>query len=167
LGTSKTGASIQPHAVPTCTTINLDLSHIGLEVCSRIFCGNSALDRKPSLRNGLLGQAQLRQGGPGSDLNLSSHDIDAGDFLCEKTAKFSIEANAEELRTSDGVFDLNPWVDLNEIVTAHLVHQELCSSGIPVTYTLCKLDGIRRMLCLTSSGRCVAGATSTTFWCLL
>ena len=50
--------------------------------------------------------------------------------------------NAEELRTSDGMFDLNPRIDLNEIVTAHLVYQELCSSGVPVTHTLCELDGI-------------------------
>jgi len=142
LGTSKTGASIQPHAISTCAAINFNLSHIGLEVRSRIFCGDSTLYRKPSLRNGLLSQAQLRQSSPGSDLNLSSHDIDAGDFLCEKLAKLGIEVNAERLRTGDGVFDLNPRIDLNKIVTTHLVHQELCSSSIPVAHTLCEFDSV-------------------------
>lgn len=40
------------------------------------------------------------------------------------------------------MFDLDPWVDLNEVVTTHLVHQKLCSSGIPISHALCKLDSV-------------------------
>ena len=146
LSTSEAGASIQPHPISTCATVHFDLSHIGLEVCSGVLCGDSALDGKPPLRNCFLGQAQLGESGPSSDLNLSSDDIETGDFLWEGLAKVWTEADVgkggKELRTGDGVFDLNPGIDLNEIVTAHLVDQELGSTGIPVAYALRKLDSI-------------------------
>lgn len=45
-------------------------------------------------------------------------------------------------RTCDSVFDLDTRVDLNEIVPAHLVDQELGSAGIAVADALREFDGI-------------------------
>jgi len=44
--------------------------------------------------------------------------------------------------TGDSVFDLNPWVNLDEVMSAHLINQELGSARIPVANALGKLDGI-------------------------
>ena len=44
--------------------------------------------------------------------------------------------------TGDGVLDLNTWVDLNEVVSAHLVDQELSSTRISVPDALRELDSI-------------------------
>ena len=44
--------------------------------------------------------------------------------------------------TSDGVLDLNTRVDLDEVVPAHLVDQELGGTSIPVSDALRELDGI-------------------------
>ena len=40
------------------------------------------------------------------------------------------------------MLDLDTGVDLDEIVPAHLVHQELCGTGVPVTDALCQLNGV-------------------------
>ena len=45
--------------------------------------------------------------------------------------------------TSDGVLDLDTRVDLNEVVPAHLVDQELGGTSIPVSDALREFDGIR------------------------
>ncbi len=44
--------------------------------------------------------------------------------------------------TSDGVLDLNTRVDLNEVVSSHLVNQELGGTGVPIPYTLRELDSV-------------------------
>ena len=44
--------------------------------------------------------------------------------------------------TSNGVLDLNTGVDLDEVMPAHLVNQELSGTCIPVADALRKLDGI-------------------------
>ena len=41
------------------------------------------------------------------------------------------------------MLDLNPGVDLNEVVPAHLVDQELGGTSVPVPDALRELDGIR------------------------
>ena len=45
--------------------------------------------------------------------------------------------------TSDGMLNLNTRVDLNEVVPALLVDQELSSPRVPVSNTLGQLDSIR------------------------
>lgn len=54
-----------------------------------IFRGDSALDRIPSFRDGVLCQAELRKSSPRRDLDLSSDNVDARDLF------------------GDGVFDLD------------------------------------------------------------
>jgi hypothetical protein len=44
----------------------------------------------------------------------------------------------------DGVFDLKPCVDLDEVVLAALVHQELDGSRVLVADVLSQLDGVAR-----------------------
>lgn len=45
-------------------------------------------------------------------------------------------------RTCDSVLDLDTRIDLNEIMPAHLVDQELCSAGVAVADALREFDGI-------------------------
>ena len=40
------------------------------------------------------------------------------------------------------MLDLNTGVDLDEVMPAHLVDQELSSTCVPVSDALCKLDGV-------------------------
>ena len=47
-----------------------------------------------------------------------------------------------ERHTSDGVLDLNTGVDLDEVMPAHLVDQELSGTRIPVPDALRELDSI-------------------------
>jgi hypothetical protein len=44
--------------------------------------------------------------------------------------------------TGDGVLDLNSRVDLNEVVPALLIDQELCGTGISVLHSIGELDGV-------------------------
>lgn len=48
-----------------------------------------------------------------------------------------------DVRTSDCVLDLDTRVDLNEVMPAHLVDQELCSSRVPVAHAPRELDRVR------------------------
>ena len=84
LGTSEARAGIETDTVTTSTTVNLDLSGIGLEALSSIFGGDTTLDSETTLGDSILGQTKLRQSGTGGNLNLSSNDINSSDFLCGK-----------------------------------------------------------------------------------
>ena len=44
--------------------------------------------------------------------------------------------------TGDSMFDLDTRIDLDEVMPAHLVDQELSSTRVPVPDTLRKLDGV-------------------------
>ncbi|KAH3685054.1 hypothetical protein WICPIJ_003991 [Wickerhamomyces pijperi] len=70
-----------------------------------------------------LPPADLQRGTSGN-LDLSSNDINTGDFF------------------SDGVFDLDTWVDLDEVVSVLIVNQEFSSTGVSVVGSLGQFDSI-------------------------
>lgn len=65
----------------------------------------------------LLGQAELLERHTGSDLDLSSDDVNPSDLLC------------------DGVLDLDTGVDFDKVVPVLLVYQKLACPGVPVAYS--------------------------------
>lgn len=81
LGTSETGASIQSDTVSTCAAVHFNLSGVRLEALSSILGSHTALDGESALCDGLLGKTELREGGTSCDLDLSSDNVDASDFL--------------------------------------------------------------------------------------
>ena len=123
-GTSETVTTVETDTVTTSGTIHLDLTSIRRETLGGIFGGDTALDSKAASGDAVLGQAELLQSSTSSDLNLSSNNIDASDFL------------------SNGVFDLDTRVDFNEVVAVLLVDQELGSTGVAVVDGLSQLHGI-------------------------
>ena len=82
--TGKSVSTIKTDTVTTSTTVDLNLSGIGLEALSSIFGGDTTLDSETTLGDSILGQTELRQSGTGGNLNLSSNDINSSDFLCGK-----------------------------------------------------------------------------------
>jgi hypothetical protein len=82
LRTSETRTSVQSNTVTTCTTVDLDLTGIRLEVGCGIFCGDTTLNRETSSSNVFLSQAQRCQSSASGDLDLRGNDIDTSDFLC-------------------------------------------------------------------------------------
>lgn len=78
----------------------------------------------------LLGQAELSKGDSGSDLDLSGDNVDTGDLLYNDISK--LLGKRRMVLTSNGVLDLDTGVDLNEVVSALLVDQELGSTGVSV-----------------------------------
>ena len=81
LSTSEARASIETDTITTSTTVNLDLSGIGLEALSSIFGGDTTLDSETTLGDCLLREAKLGKRGTGCDLDLGGDDVDAGDLL--------------------------------------------------------------------------------------
>ena len=81
LSTSEARAGIETDTVTTSTTVNLDLTSVGLEGLRRVLGGHTALNCKAALRDSLLSEAKLRQGCTRSNLNLSGDDVDTRDLL--------------------------------------------------------------------------------------
>lgn len=79
--------------------------------------------------NVVLSQAELFKGDTCRDLDLSSNNIDTGDLLCGRVRS---PAEPSSSLTRDGVLHLDTRVDLDEVMTALLVHQELRSTGIAI-----------------------------------
>lgn len=86
LGASETGACVQTDTISASTAVDFNLSCIGLEALSSIFGGDTALDGEAALGDSLLGKTELGKGGTSSNLDLSSNDIDASNFLCSKVS---------------------------------------------------------------------------------
>ena len=124
LSSGKTRASIETNTVTASTAVDFNLSGVRLETSSGVFGGNTALNGEPALSDSFLGQTELREGSPSSNLDLSSNDVDTRDFL------------------SDGVLDLDAGVDFDEVVTTHLVDQEFGSTGVTVADALRELDSV-------------------------
>jgi hypothetical protein len=95
-----------------------------LEIGSSILGRDPTLNRKPSLRDRILGQTQGRERSPRSDLDLGGDNVDPGDLL------------------GDGMFDLDPRVDLDEIMPTLLVDEELGGTCVSVLDGLGELDGV-------------------------
>ena len=81
LGTSETRARVQTNTITTCRAVHLNLTSVGLEAGTSVFCGDTALDSETALRDRLLRQAELGQRCTCSDLNLSSDDVNTSDLL--------------------------------------------------------------------------------------
>lgn len=124
LCTGVTRRSIQSDTVTTCGTVHFDLSSVGLETSCGVFSGDTALDGETSAVDVLLSQAELLEGDTRSDLDLGSDNVDTGDLF------------------GDGVLDLDTGVDLNEVVSAKLVDEELGRTGVTVADATSELEGI-------------------------
>ena len=77
----ETGAGIETHAVATGTAVHFDLTRVRLEVLRRVFGRHTALDGETTLGDGLLSESKLGECSTCRNLDLSSNDIDASDFL--------------------------------------------------------------------------------------
>jgi hypothetical protein len=91
---SKTVTTIETDSVTTSRAVDLDLSSIGCEALSWVFCSDSALESKASCGDVVLSQTKLLKGCTSCDLNLRRNNVDTGNLL------------------GDGVLDLNTGVDL-------------------------------------------------------
>ncbi|KAH3663370.1 hypothetical protein OGAPHI_005360 [Ogataea philodendri] len=123
-GTGKTVTTVQSHTVTTRRSVNLDLTSVWLEVLGWVFGSDSALDCKTSGGDLVLQQTKLLQRSTSSNLDLSSNNVNTSDFL------------------SDCVFDLDSWVDLNEIVSVLCINQKLSSTCVSIVGSLCQLNSI-------------------------
>jgi hypothetical protein len=81
LSARKARARIETNTVSTRASVDLNFSSIGLEVVSSIFGGDTALDGKAALGDGLLGETELGKGCASSDLDLGRDDVEASDLL--------------------------------------------------------------------------------------
>ncbi len=82
LCTCKAGGGVETDTVTTCTTVDLDFTGVGLEVGCRVFSGDTALNGKATLRNGILGKTELGKCSTSCNLNLGSDDVETSNFLC-------------------------------------------------------------------------------------
>jgi hypothetical protein len=106
---SKTVTTIETDSITTSRAVHLNLSGIGCEALSGVFCGDSALEGEASCGNVVLGQAKLLKRCACCNLNLGRNNVDTGDLL------------------GDGVLDLNTRVDLNKVVPfGELAHVVMC-----------------------------------------
>lgn len=122
--TGETVTTIETNTVTTSRAVDLNLAGIGLEGLGGVLSGDTALDGKSAGRDAVLGQAKLRKGSAGGDLNLGGDNVDASNFL------------------GNGVLDLDSGVDLDEVVAVLLVDEELGGTGVAVVDRLGQLDGV-------------------------
>jgi hypothetical protein len=114
LSSSVSRTGIESDTISTCRSVDFNFTSIRLEPVSSIFSRNSTLDGETSSVDMFLGKTELFKGDTSSNLDLGSDDIDTSDFL------------------GDSVLDLNSRVDLDKVMSALLVDQELGSTGISV-----------------------------------
>mmetsp|Transcript_21282 Transcript_21282/g.39968 ORF Transcript_21282/g.39968 Transcript_21282/m.39968 type:complete len:250 (-) Transcript_21282:845-1594(-) len=93
---------------------DVDSSGVRPEVVGGVLGCHADLHGVAAARDLVLGQSELGKSSPRCDLDLRLDDINSGDFL------------------RDGVFHLDAGIDLNEVVAALLVDQELHSSRVLV-----------------------------------
>ncbi len=92
------GAAVQADAGAAGVAVRGDAAHVGAEAVGRVLGGDAELDGGAVHPEGVLGQAEVRQGGAGGDEQLRGHEVDVGDLL------------------GDGVLDLDARVHLDEHV---------------------------------------------------
>ena len=124
LRTSVPRARVKSDTVTSSRPVHFDLPRVRLEARRSVFSGDAALNGESSSVNVVLGQTELLKGGPGSNLDLSCHNVDTGDLF------------------RDGVLDLDTRVDLDKVVTALLVHEEFGGTCVPVLDRLGELESI-------------------------
>ena len=62
--------------------------------------------------------------------------------LLMSARKIEVMIRHDARRTGDSMLDLNSRVDLNEVVSALLIDQELCGTGVSVLHSIGELDGV-------------------------
>lgn len=126
LCTGITRARVQSDTITTSRSVDFNLTSVRLEVGRGILSGDTTLDSKSSPVDVLLGQTKLSEGHTSSDLNLSSDDVNTGNFF------------------GNGVLDLDTRVDLNEVVAVLLVDEEFGCTGVTVFDRFSELEGVRQ-----------------------
>lgn len=119
-----TRACVETDTVTSRTAVDFDLSSVGLEACSGILGGDTALNGESTTVDRLLSETELSEGDTAGDLDLGGDNVDTGDLF------------------SDRVLDLDTRVDLDKVVTTHLVNEELGRTCVAVVDGLCELDGV-------------------------
>lgn len=116
--------SIESDTQTTWGSENTDSSRIWLEAFFGVFGGDSTLDSISTGINALLLDTQFLEGCTSSDQNLCLDDINTSGFF------------------SDGVLNLNSWVDFDEVEsTAVVFKQEFNRTSIFIINMFTELDG--------------------------
>ena len=119
-GAGEGGAAVEPNAHAARRTVVREPAVVGHELVRRVFGRHAALNRKAVRRDLILRrQADLRPVEPFAlrNENLRSHDVDAGHFF------------------GDGVLDLDPRIDLDEVQLVRVrIDEELDRAGVVVAH---------------------------------
>ena len=121
LSTRETRTGVQSNTVTAGTAIDLDLSCVRLEVCSSVFCSDTALDCKATLCDRVLRQTKLRKSRTSCDLNLGGDDVESRDFLYYGISKRVKLVSGNEF-ACDGMFDLDARIDLDKVMSSLLIN---------------------------------------------
>jgi hypothetical protein len=141
LGASVARARIETDTVTAGRAVHLDLARVRLEASSGVFSGDTALNGEATAVDVLLGETELLKSDASGDLDLRGNNVDAGDLLCEVSAKGWGSWGSKSL-TGDGVLDLNTRVDLDKVVAVLLVDEELGGTGVAVLDSVGELEGV-------------------------
>uniref|UniRef100_A0A2D4EVF9 Uncharacterized protein n=1 Tax=Micrurus corallinus TaxID=54390 RepID=A0A2D4EVF9_MICCO len=120
--------TVQADAHPLATSEDLNPACVWLEPTSRILSRHTALDGTAIDAHVLLLQAQLWQTLPLGDVDLGMDKIHICDLFCHR------------------VLNLKPGIDLNEVIFAMFVQQELHCASILIPNLLGQADGINSEL---------------------
>ena len=90
LSARETRACIETDTIATSTTVDFNLTRVGLEALGGILSRNTALNREATLSDRFLSETKLGQGCTSSDLNLGGDDVDASDFLWQRMSRLLI-----------------------------------------------------------------------------
>ena len=116
--------SVKAHTRTTRGSVRSNCASVRAEPVRRIFGGDAALQGSTVQLDSILCEPQFLQCGTCGDLHLGLHQVHLSNFL------------------SDGVFDLDAGVHLDEDVVALLIDQELHGAGTDVTDVLAELHRI-------------------------
>jgi hypothetical protein len=81
LCTCKARGGIETNTITTCAAVDFDFTSVRLEAGSRIFCGDTTLNREATFGDCVLCKTELGKCGTGGNLNLCSNNIETSDFL--------------------------------------------------------------------------------------
>ena len=124
LGADEDRAAVEPDAGATGGAVGRDPAGVGAELVGRVLGGDPALQRGAADLQGLLRQAEVREGLAAGDAQLRADQVDVGDLL------------------GDRVLDLDARVHLDEHVAAVGGEQELDGAGVDVADLLGEGDGV-------------------------
>jgi hypothetical protein len=96
-GTGKSVTTIKTDTVTTCRAVHLDLSGVRSEALGGIFGSDTALNGETAGGNAVLRQSELGKRRTSSNLNLSSNNIDAGDFLGDGVLDLAVSKESDRI----------------------------------------------------------------------